>query len=344
MSTPSALITLHRTRTSANQFRQFTITLDNRAIGKIKSGQTKRFQVPAGPHLIAIKLDFYKSRPLPIRLAPDQELALTCGDRSPENLKEIFSLKGIEKSIDSLIKPGQYLYVETAGEAVTRSAQPLAPASAKPAPAPVPIGAARSRGLNRDQRRIFVSYRREDSREITGRICDRLNAEFGRETVFRDVDSIPAGVDFREHIGNTIEHCDVLLAIIGNQWLEAKNSKGERRLELAGDPLRVEIESALSKEIPVIPVLVKNANMPEADELPESLQPLAYRNAIIIPGEPYFHHGVDRLIAELEKAVSPETPAAPTAGQRFCIHCGAELVPGNRFCIQCGQPADDAAP
>ncbi|WP_275100365.1 TIR domain-containing protein [Sedimenticola hydrogenitrophicus] len=335
MSNTSATITLQRSRTSSNQLRQFTITLDNRSIGKIKSGQTKQFMVPAGPHLIAVKLDFYKSRPLSILLQPEQELALRCGDRSPENLKEIFSLKGIEKSINSVVKPSQYLYVEQSGERPPPPPERTADAVARPQAA-----AARKRHSGS----IFVSYRREDSREVTGRICDRLNGEFGKETVFRDVDSIPAGVDFREHIGNTIDHCNVLVAIIGNQWLEAKNAKGERRLELAGDPLRVEIETALNKGIPVIPVLVKNSRMPDADELPESLQPLAYRNAIIIPGEPYFHYGVDRLIEELGKSLSPPRAAQPTAPQKFCIHCGAELAPGNRFCIQCGQPAGDAAP
>lgn len=331
MNTPSAFITLCRTKTSANQFRQFTITLDNQPVGKIKSGQTKQFKVPAGPHLIGIKLDLYKSRPLPIHLLPEQTLSLTCGDRSPENLKEVFSLKGLEKSLNSVIKPSQYLYVETDTDQL--SAPP--PRANKPVRR-APPAQEKSGG------RIFVSYRREDSREITGRICDRLNSEFGKETIFRDVDSIPAGVDFREHISNTIAHCDVLVAMIGPLWLNAKNAKGERRLELTADPLRVEIETALEKAIPVIPVLVKNATMPDAEELPANLQPLAYRNAIIIPAEPYFHHGVDRLIEELNQSVSALKPTA-TGRLNFCIHCGTELAAGHRFCIQCGQPAEGGA-
>jgi len=80
--------------------------------------------------------------------------------------------------------------------------------------------------------------------------------------------------------------------------------------------------------------------MPDADELPESLQPLAYRNAIIIPGEPFFHNGVDLLIEALNKNILPNTPIPQRARLRFCIHCGTELVMDNRFCIQCGQPAD----
>lgn len=333
MNKPSALLTLRRTKTSSNQFRQFTIILDDRPISKIRAGQTKQFKLPAGPHRVGIKLDLYKSKPLPIQLAAGQTLALVCGDRSPENLKEVFSLKGIEKSLNSVLKPSHYLYVEQA------AAQPAPP----PGNTATPVG----RPARRPQPRkasgsIFVSYRREDSREVTGRICDRLNEQFGRETIFRDVDSIPAGVDFREHISNTIDHCQVLVAIIGRQWLGAKNAKGELRLELHSDPLRVEIETALHKGIPLIPVLVKNATMPEADELPESLQPLAYRNAIIIPGDPYFHHGVDRLIAELDKSVSPDTQRQKASGHNYCIHCGAELVAGHRFCIHCGQPADGA--
>ncbi|WP_435685806.1 TIR domain-containing protein [Sedimenticola selenatireducens] len=334
MNNPPAFITLRRNKTSSNQLRQFTITLDNQPVGKIKSGQTKQFKVPAGPHLIGIKLDLYKSQPLQIHLAPNQTLELVCGDRSPENLKEIFSLKGIEKSINSAIKPGQYLYVEATAD------QPPSPPPRAAAPVTTPpAGVARKKCSGS----IFVSYRREDSREITGRICDRLISEFGKETIFRDVDSIPAGVDFREHISNTIDHCHVLVAIIGNQWLNAKNPKGERRLELATDPLRMEIETALNKAIPIIPVLVKNSTMPDADELPESLQLLAYLNAIPIPGEPFFHNGVDLLIEALNKNISPDTPLPQGARLRFCIHCGTELVAGNRFCIQCGQPADGGA-
>jgi len=337
MNQPSAFITLTRKGTSSNRLRRFVIILDEQTIGKIGAGESKRFKLPPGRHRIAIRMDLYRSPPLEIELQPNQDIALTCGDRSPESLKEVFSLKGMEKSLDSLIKPGQYLYIE---EAATRRppagipAQPPQPGQRGPAPLPRPGHPACS---------IFVSYRREDSREITGRICDRLNAKFGRDAVFRDVDSIPAGVDFREHISNTLGHCNALLAIIGKQWLTAQNGRGERRLELADDPLRMELETALRQSIPVIPVLVKESRMPEANELPESLQPLAYRNAVIIPGEPYFHYGVDRLIDELEKSTACGSGTQPDASSRFCIQCGHPLIPGHRFCIHCGQPVNGPA-
>jgi hypothetical protein len=59
--------------------------------------------------------------------------------------------------------------------------------------------------------KIFLSYRRQDSAGIAGRIYDRLRAHFGDDTVFMDIDSIPFGVDFREHIGAAVGQCDVVL-------------------------------------------------------------------------------------------------------------------------------------
>ena len=331
MSKPSAFISLRRNKTSSNQIRQFTITIDNNVVGKIKSGQTKQFKVPCGTHAVGVKLDLYKSQQLQIDLEPEQTLALECGDRSPENLREVFSLKGIEKSLNSLVKPSQYLYVQLANQSDQKP--PKYGSSINPTTKPPVKPQKRNRPCT-----IFVSYRREDSREITGRICDRLTGEFGKETIFRDVDSIPAGVDFREHINNTIDQCSILVAIIGNHWLDAKNAKGEPRLEHANDPLRVEIETALKKEIPVIPVLVKNGVMPDEGDLPDGMKPLAFRNAIPIPSEPYFHNGVDRLINELDKTASPRKTTKQSSQRNYCIYCGSEITQGNKFCIQCGKP------
>ncbi|MEW8505333.1 MAG: TIR domain-containing protein [Candidatus Thiodiazotropha sp.] len=329
MNKSAAFITLKRKKTSSYQIRQFAITIDDHVVGKIKSGETKQFKVPCGSHNIGIKIDLYKSEPLHIDLKPDQNLDLECGDRSPETLREAFTLKGIEKSLNSLVKPKQYLYVQPVGNTAhklrTRSANPRS----KPAKTPPRSGNYHS---------VFISYRREDSREITGRICDRLTHEFGREAIFRDVDSIPGGVDFRKHISETIDGCSMLVAIIGDKWLDAKNSKGERRLDLTSDHLRVEIETALKKEIPVIPVLVKKGIMPDEEQLPDGLKPLAYRNAIPIPEEPFFHNGVDLLVKEMNKTIAPHDSATEQQSLNFCIHCGNEIMPGHKFCIQCGKP------
>src|SRR5215469_253271 len=118
--------------------------------------------------------------------------------------------------------------------------------------------------------RITISYRRDDSLDITGRIFDRLAGHFGRGAIFRDIDNIPPGVDFRHHIDRTLGDCDIVLAIVGPRWIGPDNER--RRLATASDPVRFEIETALRLNKPLIPVLVSRAVMPHPDALPDSLQ------------------------------------------------------------------------
>jgi hypothetical protein len=148
---------------------------------------------------------------------------------------------------------------------------------------------------------LFVSYRRSDSADITGRIYDRLVGVFGRKPVFKDVDSIPLGTDFKEFLGKQVSNCSVLLAIIGDRWLDARGLGGMRRLDDPDDFVRLEIESALERGIPVIPLLVRGAHMPEEEDLPPSLRKLVYKNGIPIRPDPDFHNDMDRLISALEK-------------------------------------------
>jgi len=146
---------------------------------------------------------------------------------------------------------------------------------------------------------IFVSYRREDNPHITGRIYDRLVTRFGGNAVFKDVDSIPIGVDFREHLRKQLGRCAVLVAVIGKNW-NPPAASGDRRLNDPRDHLRIEIESALERHTPVIPVLVDGIEMPAEDDLPPSLGSLAYHNGIAIRPDPDFHHDADRLVRGIE--------------------------------------------
>jgi len=148
-------------------------------------------------------------------------------------------------------------------------------------------------------KKIFVSYRRDDSADVAGRIYDRLVQTFGRESVFKDVDSIPPGLDFRDVIDEAVRKCDVFLVIIGTQWLELKDADGRRRIDDPRDYMRAEIEIALNRNIPVIPVLVQGASMPSADKLPLGIRQLAYRNGLQVHPDPYFHKDMDRLISKL---------------------------------------------
>src|SRR5215469_12903638 len=123
---------------------------------------------------------------------------------------------------------------------------------------------------------IFVSYRRQESAHLAGRLYDRLADRFGEGQVFIDVDAIEPGVDFAEEINRAVANCHVLLAVIGPTWLTATDERGRRRLDDPHDIVRLEIEAALARDVRVIPILVEGAAMPGRDDLPESLADLAH--------------------------------------------------------------------
>jgi tetratricopeptide (TPR) repeat protein len=157
------------------------------------------------------------------------------------------------------------------------------------------------------KRRIFISYRRSDSQDITGRLCDRLVSSFGQRSVFKDVDAIPAGVDFRKHLEDEVDHCDLLLAVIGENWLTVTNAAGQRRLDDESDFVRIEIEAAMKRGIPVLPVLVGQTAMPDDTQLPLTLAPFAYRQAVRVRPDPDFHRDMDRLDSAIKMALEPPT-------------------------------------
>jgi hypothetical protein len=145
--------------------------------------------------------------------------------------------------------------------------------------------------------RIFISYRRSDSMAITGRIYDRLVAAFGARNIFKDVDAIPPGVDFRTYIDDALSKASVVVVIIGQQWVLTTDDYGKRRLNNPDDFVRIEVETALKREnVLVIPVLVNDARMPPAEMLPPSLKELAYRNSLEVRNDPDFNHDVSHLI------------------------------------------------
>jgi hypothetical protein len=129
-------------------------------------------------------------------------------------------------------------------------------------------------------RAIFISYRREDAEGQAGRLFNDLVKQFGKQSVFMDVAAIEPGRDFRKIIDQHVASCGVLLALIGKNWVDARDQTGRRRLDDPLDFVRFETAAALKRDIPVIPVLVHGAAMPRADQLPPDLAELAFRNAI----------------------------------------------------------------
>jgi hypothetical protein len=156
--------------------------------------------------------------------------------------------------------------------------------------------------------KIFISYRRADSRGTAGRLRDRLAQIFGEQNVFMDVDSIPGGVDFAADLNRQVAGCRVFLAIIGPNWLDEKDESGARRLDNPDDLLSKEIASALDRDpsvISVIPVLVDDARMPKADQLPEPLKRLAGLNAVEVRNA-QFARDAEALAATVRDALGKE--------------------------------------
>jgi TIR domain len=150
---------------------------------------------------------------------------------------------------------------------------------------------------------VFISYRRQEASGLAGRLYDRLAARFGDAQVFMDVDTLRLGVDFAEAITQAVSTCQVLLAVIGQNWLTATNEEGQRRLDDPDDIVRLEIQAALERQVRVIPVLVEGAAMPSRQQLPESLAMLARRHALVLRHES-FHSDADRLLADIEQVLT----------------------------------------
>ena len=156
--------------------------------------------------------------------------------------------------------------------------------------------------------KIAISYRRTDS-DATGRLFDRLVMKYGRESVFRDIDSVPFGSDFRKAIDEALKDADIFIAVVGPNW-RGVDKAGKARINDESDLVRIEVETALKRKIPVVPVLVGGATMPQPTELPDSLRDFSFRNAAGIDSGRNFDADVKRLIRSMDYVIH-DMPARP---------------------------------
>jgi hypothetical protein len=150
-------------------------------------------------------------------------------------------------------------------------------------------------------------------------LAEKLVEQYGASSVFLDIDNVPLGVDFRHHLDSAVARCDILLALIGDSWLESKHDDGTRRLDDPGDFVRIEIEAALNRNIAVIPVLAGNARMPLQKELPQSMGAFAYRNASELRSGKDLRSHIDRLLAGLNAHLN-QVPNQPKESNRTQPH------------------------
>ena len=185
--------------------------------------------------------------------------------------------------------------------------------------------------------KIFLSYRREDSADVVGRIFDRLERHFGRESLFWDVDAIRYGEDFRRRVGEALDQTGVLLAIIGDRWLDAADRAhpaGGRRLDDPNDYVGIEISSALKRGITVMPVLVGGAQMPRSADLPAHLAELSYRNAAEVRSGRDFSFHVNRLITAINDLLALPQELG-SLQQRLSTRVAISTTPAARRLASC---------
>ena len=149
---------------------------------------------------------------------------------------------------------------------------------------------------------IFINYGRGEDSGFVQALLSRLEQAFSSDQLFIDIDSIEPGVDFVRVLDEQVAKCDILLAVIGKGWINARDETNARRLDNPEDFVRIEIASALAQDKRVIPVLVGDARMPRSDELPETLKPLVKRGGVRLTHE-RFRADTNGFIDALSKAL-----------------------------------------
>ena len=164
-------------------------------------------------------------------------------------------------------------------------------------------------------KKIVVSYRREPDQFVAGNLCRELRRHFGESQVIRDKESIEGGVSWKQYVLNEIDGDTALLVLIGKDWSDVRDSGKNRRLDNPDDPIRLEIADALRDGAAIIPLLLENAQMPAASELPPELAPMAELNALKLRDGDW-EADVAKIVQRLERLgikriATPDAPSTP---------------------------------
>lgn len=208
--------------------------------------------------------------------------------------------------------------------------------------------------------KLFINYRREDTDDLAGRLCDRLLVEFGGDNIFKDTDSIRGAQNWKAVLEQSVAGCDIVLALIGKNWATCTADDGRVRLHCEEDWVRYELECARRGKKLVMPVLVKGASIPKAQILPESIRWLLDIQVTEVRGDPHFKDDVTQLINELrllrdriieEQRRAQEAAAAKhakalesNAAGVVCPTCRQTCPRSDQFCEFCGASLWDECP
>ena len=160
---------------------------------------------------------------------------------------------------------------------------------------------------------VFINYRRDETAGEARALYNDLVELLGTDRIFMDVDNIALGRDFRQVLKERLDACEVMLSLIGKEWAHARDANGGRRLDNPADFVRLEIATALERNVAVTPVLLQDARMPSADSLPDDLKDLAYRNGFEL-SHTRWESDVHELVRRLGLTTSANPTAAASAG------------------------------
>jgi len=178
---------------------------------------------------------------------------------------------------------------------------------------PAAAAAATAAAATLGDRTIFICYRRKDTEETVGRLYEHLIRRFGKNSVFKDVNAILAGLDYRKELASALDRCRIVLAMIGPDW--EKDATGARAIDQSRDYVHVEIASALKRGVPLIPVLLeRRPALPAQSDLPPELHDLVYRQCLHLRPDPDFENDLERLIENIEALLARQDTA--TAARR----------------------------
>jgi len=167
--------------------------------------------------------------------------------------------------------------------------------------------------------RIFISYRRNDSGSITGRIYDHLKASLPGVEIFKDVQSIPSGVDFLEYTKDKLSQSEIFIPIIGKSWA----SSLQERKEDPNDFVRIEVEQALKQDLSFIPIYVEGAKSPKVSDIPDTIEKISFYNGITVRPDPDFQNDVQKLVDAIKQKIgddiSKPISAKPTNFKKILI-------------------------
>ena len=147
---------------------------------------------------------------------------------------------------------------------------------------------------------IFISYRRSDTEFAAKALFDECSEKFGKQCVFKDIDSMGTTVDYRERIKEAIADSKVVLVLIGRHWISASDGNGKRRLENKNDPVRLEIEFAFETGVEIIPILCGDVKMPTADNLPKMISRLVNANAFLMRSDSAFERDLSGIVKAID--------------------------------------------